>query len=265
MEHVHDHTFWGLLLETLTAEELRPLLGRLDSQQRQLRDQAELRREFTANVSHELKTPLHAISGYAELIQNGLVRPEDVQPFAGKIYDGAQHMVKMVEDIISLSHLDEGAEDMAFEPVDLYAAAEEALRKLAPVAERAQVALDLAGGPSPMEGIPALLHSIVFNLAENGVKYGRPGGCVWVTASPGPKGGAVLTVADDGPGIPPEQQEHIFERFYRGDKSRGGSVPGTGLGLSIVKHAAEVHGARLELDSAPGRGTRITVFFPSGE
>ncbi len=248
-------------LENEGYQEIRPLLRRLDSQQKLLRDQTEMRREFTANVSHELKTPLHLISGYAELIQNGLVRDEDIRPFAGKIYDGAQQMVKLVEDIISLSHLDEGAQDMQFEATDLYETAAAVVTALEPEAEKAGVTLTLTGQPAPMEGIPALLRSIVLNLSENGVKYGHPGGKVEVDVSP--EADAVrLTVRDDGPGIPPEQQEQVFERFYRGEKSHSKSVPGTGLGLSIVKHAALVHRAALDLKSAPGVGTAVTVTFP---
>ena len=249
-------------LKNRGCEEIAPLLRRLDSQQKQLRDQTQMRREFTANVSHELKTPLHVISGYAELIQNGVARPEDVRPFAGKIYDRAQQMEKLVEDIISLSRLDEGAPDMHFEDADLYAVAADVLAALTPLAEKSDVRLTLSGGPAPLQGVPSLLHSIVFNLCENGVKYGHPGGTVSVSVEPA--GDTVrLVVADDGPGIPPEQQEKIFERFYRGDKSRSKDVPGTGLGLSIVKHAAMVHRARLDLDSAPGLGSTVTVTFPT--
>ena len=242
-------------------DEIAPLLRRLDSQQRQLRDQTQMRREFTANVSHELKTPLHVISGYAELIQNGMVSQEDIRPFAGKIYDGTQQMAKLLEDITSLSRLDEGATDMRFERTDLYTAAASAVEELRPMAEKAGVSLRLAGGAAPMEGIPALLRSIVFNLVENGVKYGRTGGTVQVQVEPGPEQ-VLLTVRDDGPGIPAEQQGHIFERFYRGEKSHCKDIPGTGLGLSIVKHAALVHHARIGLESEPGKGTVVTVAFP---
>ena len=262
-------------MENPGYEELTPLLRRLDAQQRQLKiqsaqlelDAAEraeaeaMRRQFTANVSHELKTPLHVISGYAELMQNGMVKPEDVGPFAGRIYDEARLMGKLVEDVISLSHLDEGAGDMPFEPVDLADAAASAVESLRPEAEKAGVELAFTGEAAPMEGIPTLLHSIVFNLCENGIKYDRPGGHVAVSVEKTPAG-TVLTVRDDGAGIPPEQQEHVFERFYRGDRSRSRDVPGTGLGLSIVKHAAAVHGGRIELKSAPGQGTEITVTFP---
>ena len=262
-------------MENPGYEELTPLLRRLDAQQRQLKIQSAqlelaaaeraeaeaMRRQFTANVSHELKTPLHVISGYAELMRNGMVKPEDVGPFAGRIYDEARLMGKLVEDVISLSHLDEGAGDMPFEPADLADIAAAAVESLRPEAEKAGVELAFTGEAAPMEGIPTLLHSIVFNLCENGIKYNRPGGHVAVSVEKMPAG-TVLTVRDDGAGIPLEQQEHVFERFYRGDRSRSRDVPGTGLGLSIVKHAAAVHGGRIELKSAPGQGTEITVTFP---
>ena len=262
-------------MENNAYPELEPLLRRMDAQQQRLRaqkaqlelDAAEkaeaeaMRRQFTANVSHELKTPLQTISGYAELLQNGMVRQEDIRPAAGKIYDEAQLMIKLVADIISLSHLDEGAKDMPFEQVDLYAVAAEAVDGLTAEADRAGVRLSLDGECVALRGIPSLLHSIVFNLCENGIKYNRRGGHVAVSVT-GEDGWGVLTVRDDGIGIPIEQQEHIFERFYRGDKSRSRQIAGTGLGLSIVKHAAMIHGAQIDLDSAPGQGTAVTVRFP---
>ncbi len=248
-------------LENEGYPEIQPLLRRVDAQQKQLRAQEQMRREFTANVSHELKTPLHVISGYAELIQNGLARPEDVGAFAGKIYDESQLMVKLVEDIIRLSHLDEGAQDMRFEQIDLYAVATDVAGQLEAEAARSDVTLSVTGEPVPLLAIGALVHSIVFDLCDNAVKYNRPGGHVTVdvrhTAAAG-----VLTVTDDGVGIPPDQREHIFERFYRGEKSHSKSVPGTGLGLSIVKHAAMVLGAEIDLTSAVGKGTAVTVRFP---
>ena len=263
-------------LENEGYEEIYPLLRRLDAQQDQLQTQnnrlmlemaektqaEQARREFTANVSHELKTPLHVISGYAELMQNGMVKPEDVGPFAGKIYDGAQQMGALLEDIMRLSHLDEGARDMPFEDTDLYELARAATEELAPAAEKAGVKLTVSGRSAPARVIPVLARSIVFDLGENGIKYNRPGGHVDIKVEP--EAGCVrLTVADDGPGIPPDQQEHVFERFYRGDKSRSKDIPGTGLGLSIVKHAAQVHGAAVKLQSAPGRGAVFTVTFPA--
>lgn len=222
-----------------------------------------MRREFTANVSHELRTPLTSISGCAELLGSGLVKPEDVASFGENIYSEAQRMVRLVDDIISLSHLDEGAEDLKRERVDLYAIAQTAVQSLAGRAEAAGVTLELTGRPAPMEGIPQLLGEIAANLCDNAVKYNHPGGWVRVSIDSG-DGAARLTVADNGIGIPQEHQEHIFERFYRVDKSRSKAVAGTGLGLSIVKHAVQIHGGTIHLSSAPGQGTVITVAFPEG-
>ena len=222
----------------------------------------EMRREFTANVSHELKTPLHTISGCAELLQSGLVKSGDEKQFVGQIYGEAQRLIRLVEDIINLSHLDEGAEEMRREPVDLYALAESTVESLASVAERAGVTMSLSGGPAEVEGIAQLLSGIVYNLCDNAIKYNRPGGTVDVAV--GRSGAGVsLEVRDTGIGIPAEHQQRIFERFYRVDKSHSKEVGGTGLGLSIVKHAAMIHGASIDLKSNPGEGTAITVFFPA--
>lgn len=219
-----------------------------------------MRREFTANVSHELKTPLQTISGYAELIQNGIAKQEDIQPFAGKICAEAQRMMQLISDIISLSHLDEGMGDMHFEDTDLYSVSEAVVQDLQARAGKVGVALSLTGGPAPISGILQLVHSIVFNLCDNAIKYNREGGHVTVDAR-GDGTRAVLTVSDDGIGIPPDQQDRIFERFYRVDKSRSKASGGTGLGLSIVKHAALVLGAEIKLESDVGKGTVITVRF----
>lgn len=220
----------------------------------------QIRREFTANVSHELKTPLHSISGYAELLKTDMVKEEDRIPFAGKIYDEAQRMVQLVEDIISLSHLDEGAEDMQREKVDLYELAGKALRSLEPEAEEAHVTLELSGGASVITGIPQLLYSIIYNLTDNAIKYNRENGKVAVDIR-GTDEGVVLSVRDTGIGIAPEHRERIFERFYRVDKSHSKEVGGTGLGLSIVKHAAKIHDAKIEVESALGEGTAVRVIF----
>ena len=235
-------------------EEIQPLLSRLDSQQQQLarqresleQKQAELekaeavRREFTANVSHELKTPLQSISGYAELLQNGMAKEEDVPTFAGRIYKESQRMVGLVEDIISLSHLDEGAMDMEWGTVDLYETAAGAVRSLSHAAQSCGVTLELAGSHAKLHGVPQLLYSIVYNLCDNAIKYNHPGGSVNVRIER-ESADIVLTVADTGIGIPEADQGRIFERFYRVDKSRSKEVGGTGLGLSIVKHAALIH------------------------
>lgn len=219
------------------------------------------RREFTANVSHELKTPLHAISGYAELLKSGMVQSGDVSGFAEKIYTEAQRMVRLVEDILKLSRLDEGAADMQREQVDLYTLAEETVRMLMPAAQKVDVTLSLSGGSAVMTGVPQLLSGIIMNLCTNAVKYNRPGGRVDVSVTD-EEDAAVLTVADTGIGIPAEHQARIFERFYRVDKSHSKSVGGTGLGLSIVKHSALIHHAKVELESQENVGTTIRIRFP---
>lgn len=219
-----------------------------------------MRREFTANVSHELKTPLHTISGYAELLASGIAKAEDIGKFSEKIYAEAQRMIRLVEDIIRLSRLDEGAEDMKRETVDLYALAQETVCNLRPVAEQANVTLTLRGDSVFVYGIRQLLYGILFNLCDNAIKYNRSGGSVRVGLESDGKQ-VFLSVTDTGIGIPREHQERIFERFYRVDKSHSKEMGGTGLGLSIVKHAALVHNARVELQSVVGKGTRVTICF----
>jgi len=221
----------------------------------------QIRREFTANVSHELKTPLHSISGYAELLKNDMVQEKDRIPFAGKIYNEAQRMIRLVEDIISLSHLDEGAEDMRRENVDLHELAEKAVQSLQPAADAAGVTLELSAAAVDCEGIPQLLYSMIYNLCDNAIKYNHEGGSVFVDIREQEQA-VVMSVKDTGIGIAPEHQERIFERFYRVDKSHSKAVGGTGLGLSIVKHAAKIHCAKTEVKSAVGEGTEITVTLP---
>lgn len=255
-------------LKNVEYEELRPLLSRIDSQHRQLkRDRDELekneeiRREFTANVSHELKTPLHSISGYAELLAKGMVRPEDVEKFSSKIYSESQRMTSLVEDIIELSHLDTGAEDMKREDVDLYLIARTAADSLSMAAKEAGVELKVSGESARVYGVPQLLYGICYNLCDNGIKYNREKGRVEISVR-NLEGEVELKVSDTGIGIPEESRERIFERFYRVDKSRSKAVGGTGLGLSIVKHAALVHRATIDIDSEPGSGTSFTLHFP---
>ena len=219
------------------------------------------RREFTANVSHELKTPLHSISGCAELLKSGMVRPEDVTGFSEKIYTEAQRMVHLVDDILKLSRLDEGAGSMNREQTDLYQLAQDAVQELQSAAQRAGITLTLTGESCPLEGFPQLLSGIVTNLCTNAIKYNHPGGKAEVSLKNGPDA-ITLTVTDTGIGIPPEHQERIFERFYRVDKSHSKAVGGTGLGLSIVKHAVLIHNAKIDLRSMEGLGTTITVRFP---
>ncbi len=220
-----------------------------------------LRREFSANVSHELKTPLHTISGCAELLANGIVKPEDVPRFAAQIQSESKRMITLIEDIIKLSHLDEGADDMQRCDADLTAIARSTVENLESAAKEANVTLSVTGSSAVVKnGIPQLLEAIVYNLCENAIKYNRPGGFVKVSVEKNADG-TVLTVEDNGIGIPTEQQERIFERFYRVDKSHSKEVGGTGLGLSIVKHAAALHNAKISMHSAPGEGTSISVVF----
>lgn len=219
-----------------------------------------LRREFTANVSHELKTPLTSILGTAEILENGMVRPEDIPHFAGNIHREAQRLIGLVNDIIKLSRLDEGGPSAQWETVDLYRQAENVLAQLAPAAEGRGIALTLTGEGAPVRGVPQIVEEIVYNLCDNAVAYNREGGSVRVRVENTAEG-ARLTVTDTGIGIPKEAQDRVFERFYRVDKSH--SSGGTGLGLSIVKHGAAYLGARVELDSEPGKGSTFTLTFPA--
>ena len=218
-----------------------------------------LRREFTANVSHELKTPLTSILGTAEILENGLVKTEDIPHFAGNIHREAQRLIGLVNDIIKLSRLDEGGPAGQWETVSLRGVAEGVLDQLTLAAERKQVTLSLEGDCGPVRGVPQIVEEIIYNLCDNAVAYNKPGGSVTVTLSACEEGERV-TVADTGIGIPPEDRARVFERFYRVDKSHSGG--GTGLGLSIVKHGAAYLGARVELESEPGRGCTFTLIFP---
>ena len=226
------------------------------------REQAErIRREFTANVSHELKTPLHAISGYAELLSTGMVKPEDMPRFAGNIYTEAQRLILLVEDIIRLSQLDEGAAGMGREQVNLAQLVRETVRSLDSMASEAQVTVATELENVSVNGIEQLLSGVVYNLADNAIKYNHPGGTVTIRLRERGEQ-AILQVADTGVGIPEESRERIFERFYRVDKSRSKAVGGTGLGLSIVKHAVMIHRGTIHVDSTLGKGTTITVTLP---
>ena len=228
------------------------ILDVTESEQRE-----QLRREFTANVSHELKTPLTSISGFAELMQSGLVPAERMIEFSSNIYQEAQRLMNLVSDIIRISQLDEGASSGGAITMDLRAAAEETARRLEPAARAKGVSLTVEGPPVTVEADPAILNEIIWNLCDNAVKYNRPGGSVRLTTDAGPG----LTVADTGIGIPPEHQSRVFERFYRVDKSRSKEMGGTGLGLSIVKHGAAALGARISLKSQVDRGTVIRIFW----
>ena len=218
------------------------------------------RREFTANVSHELKTPLQGIIGSAELLENGLVKQEDVPRFIGHIRSEAQRLVTLIGDIIRLSQLDEG-EPMPAEPVELLALAREAAESLQSAAAARNVTVTVEGEPVELTGVRRLLYEIVFNLCDNAIKYNTDGGRVQVTVTKENETAAV-TVRDTGIGIPPDQQDRVFERFYRVDKSHSKASGGTGLGLSIVKHAVQYHHGAIYLQSEVGKGTEIRVTFP---
>lgn len=219
------------------------------------------RREFSANVSHELKTPLTSIIASADLIENNLVKPEDMPRFIGHIKKEASRLLTLIEDIIRLSQLDEGLE-MPMEAVDLGATAREAVRQLEDAADSRSVQIDLHAESYILQGVPRLLHEIVYNLVENAIKYNAPGGTVTVSVRKTENGGE-LKVSDTGIGIPPEHQDRVFGRFYRVDKSHSKESGGTGLGLSIVKHAAGYFKAGIALQSEVGKGTTITVTFPA--
>lgn len=231
----------------------------LDVTEREQREK--LRREFSANVSHELKTPLTSISGFAELMSQGLVPADKVREFSLDIQKECTRLTNLVEDIIDLSRLEEGGGDMTWEDIDLYTLCDDVLQSLEPVAKRQTVTLRLAGESLQVRGVYQVLREMIYNLCDNAIKYNRSGGSVTVTVARS-AGRASVAVADTGIGIPYEDQSRVFERFYRVDKSHSRAIGGTGLGLSIVKHAAALHGAEIKLQSQPEDGTVITVLFP---
>ena len=248
-------------------KEIKPLLDRLSYQQEQIKkDKAEIektaliRQEFTANVSHELKTPLHVIAGYSELIENGMVREEDIKPFASKIRAESIRMGSLVEDIINLTNLDSGAKDSERENTDLYRIAQNAIDSLQPAADEKKILLSLIGESAIIYGVPSVLYSIVYNLCDNAIKYNSENGKVNISVE-NLNDNVVLSVSDTGIGISNENKERIFERFYRVNKSHSKEVGGTGLGLSIVKHGAIIHNAKIEVDSEVGKGSTFRVVF----
>ena len=240
--------------------ELSPLLTAMDRQNREKEAVSNMRKEFSANVSHELKTPLTSISGYAEIMKNGMVRPADIPVFSERIYKEARRLITLVEDIIKLSKLDEESVELEKQEVDLYDLTREIVSRLSPQASQKNIRMELTGEPVKYVGIRQILDEMVYNVCENAIKYNNDGGrvTVWVgNTLEGPK----ISVADTGIGIPKEHHERIFERFYRVDKSHSKERGGTGLGLSIVKHGALLHGAKVSVDSSPGRGTKIEMQF----
>lgn len=227
------------------------------------REQAEQQRqEFTANVSHELKTPLTSIMGYAEIIEAGIAKPTDVVPFAGKIRTEAQRLLSLIEDIIRLSQLDAGGEEIPFEPIELQPLCCTVRSRLQSKADRLGLKIECTGENATVSGQRRTLEQMVFNLADNALAYNRPNGSVTIETGTGSDGAPFVRVSDTGIGIAPADQKRVFERFYRVDKSHSKMTGGTGLGLSIVKHGAALHGAALTLDSTLNVGTRITLTFP---
>ena len=248
-------------LEQEMYPELQPLLERIEQSNKEKEAMAAMRREFSANVSHELKTPLTSISGYAEIMKDGLVRPEDMQHFSEKIYQEASRLITLVEDIIKLSRLDEGRVELEKEEVDLYELSREIISRLAPQAAKNRVRLELTGESVKYTGIRQILDEMIYNITENAIKYNNPGGkvSVWVGNT---LQGKKVVVTDNGIGIPEDQIDRIFERFYRVDKSHSKERGGTGLGLSIVKHGVMLHHGEVHVESKLGEGTRIELVFP---
>ena len=258
--------------------EMEPMLNRIESQRQELKrqmrvlaDNDRMRREFTANITHELKTPLTAISGYAELIANGMVEGEDdLRNFGGRIYREAGRLAALVNDILTLSNLDEAERATegeavpigSTEPIELSRAIYAVEQRLEQVARQANVTISHETKPVVIEGVSRLIDELIYNLASNAIRYNRPGGTVTLQCGTNDEGHPFLAVADTGIGIAPEEQGKVFERFYRVDKSRSKARGGTGLGLAIVKHAALYHHATLDLSSELGVGTTITVTFP---
>lgn len=242
-------------------EELKPLVNALLQQKKKQKMLDKQKKQFTANVSHELKTPLTSIAGYAELIETGMAKPEDIKPFAGVIRKQALRLVNLSEDIIQLSQLEESDdEDMSFESVNLYEIAQRCVEALNINAINKGVTLNLTGEECYIRGKAQLVEELVYNLCDNAIRYNKENGNVTVTVKPLEKGASV-SVKDTGIGIPKKYQERIFERFFRVDKSRSKATGGTGLGLAIVKHITQLHDAKLEISSEEGKGTEIIVTF----
>lgn len=254
-------------LNDVCYEELRPLLFRLDQQNRQIQKQLEdlknaesARKEFTANVSHELKTPLMSISGYAELMMNGMVPPDKMQDFSGRIFHESERLSNLVADIIQLSRLDEKNSDLPFEPVDLYELAEDIVLHLDSVASKKNINVSLEGNSVTVQGVRHVIYEMLYNIADNAIRYTNQNGTVNIFTGT-INGHAFYRVEDNGIGIPENEQKRIFERFYRVDKSHSRATGGTGLGLSIVKHGAILHNAEIKLKSEPGKGTKMELVF----
>jgi two-component system phosphate regulon sensor histidine kinase PhoR len=248
--------------------ELAPLLDKIEEQKLTIQEEAaareSMRREFSANVSHELKTPLTSISGFAELLAEGIVSGDKVPEFAKDIYKESQRLISLVDDIIKLSKLDENAVDPKREGIDLKELAMDVAENLRPNGESRAISIETRGESAKITGAYNLLYEMVYNLCENAVKYNIPGGKVIMETSTDPEH-AIISVADTGIGIAPENQKRVFERFYRVDKSHSKEIGGTGLGLSIVKHGALYHNAKIELESEEGHGTTVRLIFEKSD
>ena len=251
LDHLDDIT---------TYKELMPFINTIQEQHKNILMNAKMRQEFTANVSHELKTPLTAISGYSELIQNGMANEEETIRFAGEIHKSAKRLLTLINDTIRLSQLDTSEQKVIYEAIDLYKIAEDCVNMLKFSAENHGIDISIHGTNAYLEGNREMLEEVVYNLCDNAIRYNNEGGKVEVTVKP-VKGKIYLCVEDNGIGISKEHQERIFERFYRVDKSRSKSTGGTGLGLAIVKHIIQQHGAHMELTSEKGKGTKIEIEF----
>ena len=249
-----------LVDENNVYEEIRPFVNTIKEQHVNIINNAQLRQEFTANVSHELKTPLTAISGYAELIGNGMTGKEDTIRFSNEIHSNANRLLSLINDIIKLSELDEADHQMEMERIDLYKLAENCVQMMQVTAEKQGIRLTLQGESAMVMANKGLMDEVFYNLCSNAIRYNKPGGSVTVTVGTKDER-SFLSVADTGIGIPKECQERVFERFYRVDKSRSKSTGGTGLGLAIVKHIVAEHNAALHLDSELGEGTTIEIVF----
>lgn len=249
-----------LVDENNVYEEIRPFVNTIKEQHVNIINNAQLRQEFTANVSHELKTPLTAISGYAELIGNGMTGKEDTIRFSNEIHSNANRLLSLINDIIKLSELDEADHQMEMERIDLYKLAENCVQMMQVTAEKQGIRLTLQGESAMAMANKGLMDEVFYNLCSNAIRYNKPGGSVTVTVGTKDER-PFLSVADTGIGIPKECQERVFERFYRVDKSRSKSTGGTGLGLAIVKHIVAQHNAALHLDSELGGGTTIEIVF----
>lgn len=251
LDHLDDIT---------TYKELMPFINTIQEQHKNILMNAKMRQEFTANVSHELKTPLTAISGYSELIQNGMTNEEETIRFAGEIHKSAKRLLTLINDTIRLSQLDTSEQKVIYEAIDLYKIAEDCVNMLKFSAENHGITISIHGTNAYLEGNKEMLEEVVYNLCDNAIRYNNEGGKVDVMVKP-VKGKIYLCVEDNGIGISKEHQERIFERFYRVDKSRSKSTGGTGLGLAIVKHIIQQHGAHMELTSEKGKGTKIEIEF----